>query len=348
MKGVIKNKKKFWRTAVIFGFSAILISLFFGFSMAYAADIKFKPQIGFGDEFPAGKEITVTGNTIGLLIKAIYKYAIGAVGIIAAVAMMVGGLIWLTAGGDSGRVTTAKDIIKSSLLGMILLLCSFLILSTINPDLVKFRTLSIDKISEAKKTVTKICCGTSGPVAVFSSGECPSDSPACDKQCTYIDGKYQCKDSSSITCCQYHFLGSKILVAPDCSEVTTEICPATKGVFSLETTVKGKVCQPVWHGLGKACGDYAEPTEGCCLDANMWCQKTLQTECSNFKSTTCDKVEECKETQKGCCYFTDWKLSADCTNKVYTEAQCKAQGYNVKFKLNSHCGSPVIYENCCN
>ncbi len=87
-----------------------------------------------------------SGNWLGLYIKAIYQYALGIVGILAAVVLMFGGLLWLTAGGNTGQVTEAKEWIKASLTGLILALSSYMILYVVNPDLTTFQSLSIEKI----------------------------------------------------------------------------------------------------------------------------------------------------------------------------------------------------------
>ncbi|PIR94759.1 hypothetical protein COT95_02445, partial [Candidatus Falkowbacteria bacterium CG10_big_fil_rev_8_21_14_0_10_37_6] len=55
-----------------------------------------------------------SGDWLAIYIAAIYKYAVGIIGIISAVIMMFGGFLWLTAGGDSGKVTNAKEWLKAS------------------------------------------------------------------------------------------------------------------------------------------------------------------------------------------------------------------------------------------
>lgn len=112
------------------------------------ADVVFTPQITIG-EFQAEQARAVDGNTIGAYISAIYRYGVGVVGIVAAVVMMFGGLLWLTAGGDSGRVGEAKEWIKASLLGLILALLSYTILATVNPDLVNFRSITVTTIEQS-------------------------------------------------------------------------------------------------------------------------------------------------------------------------------------------------------
>lgn len=89
---------------------------------------------------------------IGDYIANIYKYGIGIVGILAAVVLMFGGVVWLTAGGNQSRIGEAKSWITASLTGLVLALTSYMILYQINPDLVNsnpLRIKSVDKIEIA-------------------------------------------------------------------------------------------------------------------------------------------------------------------------------------------------------
>jgi len=121
--------------------------------------VEFDPQVSIpGSEFQVqegeDKGIPVSGSTetIGKYIRAIYQYGIGAVGIVAALALMVGGLIRLAAGGSAEKVSLSSDIIKGALTGLVIALMSYLILMTINPDLVAFRPLVISQVKEVPVT----------------------------------------------------------------------------------------------------------------------------------------------------------------------------------------------------
>jgi len=131
---------------VIFLFQIFALSILF-FSPHEVKALEFNPQI----EIPgaeSGYLGTVPDDTsmTAKYIKAIYQYGIGVVGILAAIILMFGGLLWLTAGGDAGRVSEAKEWIKASILGLIIALASYTILQTINPDLVNFRSLAVSSI----------------------------------------------------------------------------------------------------------------------------------------------------------------------------------------------------------
>lgn len=83
---------------------------------------------------------------ISQYIAAVYGWTMGIVGILATVMIVWGGVIYLTAGGTPERISTAKDYITSALAGLLLAFGSYLLLYTINPDLVKFGAMKIKVI----------------------------------------------------------------------------------------------------------------------------------------------------------------------------------------------------------
>ena len=120
----------------------------------------FIPQVSIGEHFQKG--VTSTANKIdkekGIIkgtllpdyIIAIYRYSIGIISILATVVMMIGGIIWMTAGGNGARVGEAKAWIGASLTGLVLAITSYTILSFVNPNLVKFKPLEMEIINPIK------------------------------------------------------------------------------------------------------------------------------------------------------------------------------------------------------
>jgi hypothetical protein len=90
---------------------------------ADASEIKFAPQVSIpGSNFTTDK---AAAPSIAKYIKAVYNYAIGIVGILAAVVLMFGGVRWLLAGGSPDKIGDAKAWIGASLTGLILALTSY-------------------------------------------------------------------------------------------------------------------------------------------------------------------------------------------------------------------------------
>jgi len=73
----------------------------------------------------------------GAYIQIWYNFAVGAVGIMATVIIMWAGFKWLTSRGDSSVISDAKDRINGAIIGLVLVFLSYIILSVINPDLLK-------------------------------------------------------------------------------------------------------------------------------------------------------------------------------------------------------------------
>ena len=148
---------------LIFAFQLVgLICIISSPQTVQAAPIQFKPQVGIGDDFKTTGTYDVSkkvgdklqSTLLSKYIVPIYKYAIGIVGILAAVVLMFGGVLWITAGGNNERISSAKSWIAASLSGLVLALCSYMILYTVNPNLVEFKPIETTVVN---KTVVGCC-----------------------------------------------------------------------------------------------------------------------------------------------------------------------------------------------
>ena len=73
----------------------------------------------------------------GKLIEDIFKWALALVGLAVFINFLWAGLLWFTSRGNTGIISSAKEKMFNSVIGAIILLASYLILNTINPDLVR-------------------------------------------------------------------------------------------------------------------------------------------------------------------------------------------------------------------
>lgn len=179
------------RRYIVFGTVAIMLGALVA-PFAFAAEpstIKFTPQISIpGTDIQAGQTINIDGSTIGRYIIALYTFGVYAAGIVATVTLMAAGFVWLTAGGNNSQVEQAKTMVRGALTGYVLLLVSWVLLNTINPNLTEFRSLDIQE-------VTKITLVNSS-YAVFD-GQCPRQSDDLMRQ--FPEG-YIFKPTSSSFC----------------------------------------------------------------------------------------------------------------------------------------------------
>ncbi len=126
-----------------------------------ADPLEFTPSVtlpGKDSPYVAGQSVKLPESSRALAdyIIAIFKYAIGIVGIIAAIVIMLGGVRWLmSAGGDA--VSEAKTMIAGGLSGLVLTLGSFLLLSTINTSLVNLTVIPVANIARLDLAESGCC-----------------------------------------------------------------------------------------------------------------------------------------------------------------------------------------------
>lgn len=83
---------------------------------------------------------------VGQLLSALYNFGVVIAGISALIMFTYGGVLYLTSAGSSSAISKAKGYIRNALLGLALIVGSYLILYTINPDFTL--TLSEDRIPD--------------------------------------------------------------------------------------------------------------------------------------------------------------------------------------------------------
>ncbi|MBI2446328.1 MAG: hypothetical protein HYV51_00720 [Parcubacteria group bacterium] len=79
------------------------------------------------------------GQELPSYINYLFIFSLGLVTILALTQMIIGGITYILAAGNAAKVEDAKDMILQALLGLGILLVSYLLLRTINPDLVNLR-----------------------------------------------------------------------------------------------------------------------------------------------------------------------------------------------------------------
>lgn len=98
---------------------------------ASVAGQKVKLNVPLGDV----KEI----GDIGELVKVLYRFAVAIAVIIAVIKIVHAGFIYSVSGGSKEIIQSAKEGIGQALVGLFLLLGSYVLLNTVNPDLVNLR-----------------------------------------------------------------------------------------------------------------------------------------------------------------------------------------------------------------
>jgi len=82
------------------------------------------------------------GGDFAAYILSIYRFGLWTVGIAALLMISVGGYMYITSAGNNTQVSKAKGVITDAIVGVLLALTSYLLLYTINPELVQIKTTS--------------------------------------------------------------------------------------------------------------------------------------------------------------------------------------------------------------
>ena len=75
-------------------------------------------------------------TNLAQMIEALFSWSLSIIGLVIFVRFFYAGFLWFTSAGDTGRISDAQKIMKNAAYGAAVLFSAFLILNTINPDLV--------------------------------------------------------------------------------------------------------------------------------------------------------------------------------------------------------------------
>jgi len=160
----------------------------------YAAMAQVKLETGLpnipGGQLPKGQELPS-------YINYLFIFGLGAIAILALGQMMLGGLTYILAAGNVANKVNAKDTIKQALLGLGLLLVSYLLLRTINPDLVNLRNPNLTPTQfQGASTPGAIPPGVIAPGQISTGQQCQKDA-----DCTAggsLGGRIVCQNNNCI------------------------------------------------------------------------------------------------------------------------------------------------------
>jgi hypothetical protein len=120
-----KSKKK-----KLFIFFLLLLIFLLGANFIFA-----QRELELGYPEVPGTETPTTESSLPDYIKYVFNFSILIAGLVAFGALVLGGIKYLTSAGSATAIKGAKDQIFAGILGLIILLSSYFILTTINPQL---------------------------------------------------------------------------------------------------------------------------------------------------------------------------------------------------------------------
>lgn len=97
----------------------------------------------------------VSGTDFPSYVTGIYNFAIAVVLISALLMITLGGFYYITSAGNQAQAGTAKKLITDALLGLVVVFLIYLILNTINPDLMNSASPNLGTLQESTKVEPK-------------------------------------------------------------------------------------------------------------------------------------------------------------------------------------------------
>lgn len=135
--------KKFTKIALIFAILAVVAS---SAPSAYAGDVKLLSPL------PGVSESTSLGGYIGTVFNLLVGVATG----LAVIMIIIGGITYMVTGSVSQKIA-GKEMIYSAVFGLLLALAAWLILYTINPNIINLNI--VDSINKLKQGVSEVSAG---------------------------------------------------------------------------------------------------------------------------------------------------------------------------------------------
>jgi len=107
----------------LLAFSIIMLMMLPLISLAADGPLDLLEETGIGT---GSDGIPGTGN-LPELIGNIIKFFLSFLGILAVILILYAGFLWMTAGGDTGKVDKAKAYIKNAVIGIIIIMSAYIL-----------------------------------------------------------------------------------------------------------------------------------------------------------------------------------------------------------------------------
>jgi len=121
--------------------------LFFLSTVFFIVPVLVFAQATISPTIPGMASAATTSTPPGVFIAGFYNFALMIGGVLAFGAIVWGGILYASSAGNPGKQSEGRDWIKSALLGLLLLAGAYLILHTINPDLVNLNMPTLSAIN---------------------------------------------------------------------------------------------------------------------------------------------------------------------------------------------------------
>ncbi|HEX9722476.1 MAG TPA: hypothetical protein VGA53_04375 [Candidatus Paceibacterota bacterium] len=142
--------------------------------LAVVAPIFAFAQINLNLDYPTFGGVDLnTNQNLNTVVAWLYYFFVGIAGLAAFVMIVWGGIQWLTSGAIPSQASEARDKLRAAILGLLLVLASFLIIQVINPQLTLLNQPGLTQFFGTNPTLDLPSSGGggfSGPAGVTAPG----------------------------------------------------------------------------------------------------------------------------------------------------------------------------------
>jgi len=109
----------------------------------FLAGLFFVLRAAHADPINIGAPSFVSSKDPASFVSGLYAYALSMAGVLAVIMIVYGGIKYVASGGNESAKSDALDIIKNAIFGIVLLFGGYIILYTINPNLVNIKNPTV-------------------------------------------------------------------------------------------------------------------------------------------------------------------------------------------------------------
>jgi len=288
----------------------------------FAPPIKVCPPDKPAPDCDVKLQISIGGKDISGLegyISALYQYLIAISGILAGIMIVWAGVKWLMSAGNAEMISDAKHKIGGAIIGIVLVVISYVLLQTINPALVTLKLPDI-KLSRRLDVMTGgNCTLQSGILCGVKLHDCGTNPAACG--------------GAAVGSC----IGQVCLNDDKCAEASITTYATLPGVPG--AIIKDKpVIAKVW-----SCNKVAECKKPCpersSSSCHNGCALTGLGQACNWNITT-NKCDQLKSTNKPCTSNTECE-SGICNQDDHECAPVGGETGGTDCAVNKDCTSGI-------
>jgi len=216
---------------------------------------------------PPANTNTASNSILFQCINQIYKFAIAFASVIGVFFLVIAGYIYMSAEGNSEGVEKAKNILVTTVTALVILLASFLLLKTLNPDLIQFQSITPPLASNATSTAYQTTGGTTSTTGTASSN--------CNQQFSGATASAGCTSGTCVNVSNYTTAhdcssnGNTCLLSPQAAQKALNLI----SIFnSANTGCTLKLSAAIEGGSGpssSSCHYLGTSNSGTCADFNV-------------------------------------------------------------------------------